>query len=157
MTVTLYYNSSPNNAINKSITQTSEILCTHKAPVSLINPEIIVNTASFNMSSNSNYMYIDTFDRYYFINDFTLLDGGRILIRGTIDVLYTYRNNILASYVNVVRQENAHINETPDNLLPFAPDKLISAYRFEVQLDNADFNATTKCFMLTVAGGGTGS
>lgn len=128
-----------------------------KSPVSLVSPEIIVNTYTMNMGGNTNYMYIDTFDRFYFINDYTLLDGGRILVRGSIDVLYTYRNNIMSSVANVVRQENAGINTITDKCLPLSAIRGLKVYRFPEQLNNANFTETTPCFILTVAGGGNSS
>ena len=158
MFVTFYYNSSPNNAVNKSLTITqNQFPCTMKSPVSLVSPEIIVNTSTMNMGGNTNYMYIDTFDRYYFINDYMILDGGRILVRGSIDVLYTYRNNILSSVANVVRQENAGINTITDKCLPLSTTRGLKVYRFPEQLNNANFSETTPCFILTVAGGGNTS
>lgn len=156
MRVTFYTNHSPNNAINKSLSGGTWFDCFHTQPVKVESPEIIVSTQLVDLGS-TNYMYIDSFDRYYFIDGYTVLDGGRIAVRGTVDVLYTYRSNITGSIANVIRQQNAHINETPDNLLPLAVEREIQVYRFEEQLNNANFNSTTKCFILTVAGGGNGS
>lgn len=156
MYVTFYTNGSPNNSVNKTLAYINSFDCTHTRPVKVESPEIIVHTSLVNLGS-TNYMYIDDFDRYYFIDGYTILDGGRIAIRGTVDVLYTYRYNILATAGNVVRNEHAHINKTNDVALPVEPDRMIKVYRFEGELENANFGSDTPCFILTVAGGGSGS
>lgn len=155
MTVTLYKNKSANNVIGKVLETLTAVSATHLKPMSVENPEIIL--ASNHISTTgANYLYIDVFDRYYFITDYTVLSGGRISVSCFIDVLYTYRNQLLGSRVNVIRNQFAHINETPDNLLPIKPERHIRVLRFPEQLNNASFGAGTRCFILTVAGGGSG-
>lgn len=46
---------------------------------------------------NANYVFADTMGRYYYIDRVTALSGGRISIDCKIDVLHTYRAEILAS------------------------------------------------------------
>lgn len=46
---------------------------------------------------NANYLFCSDTQRYYYINNITAVAGGRIAIDCKIDVLYTYRAEILES------------------------------------------------------------
>ena len=46
---------------------------------------------------NANYLFCSDTQRYYYINQITAATGGRVSISCSIDVLYTYRNEILES------------------------------------------------------------
>lgn len=52
---------------------------------------------------NANYLFCTKTSRYYYINSIDAMTGGRIAINCSIDVLYTYRSEILSSvaWVNV--------------------------------------------------------
>lgn len=66
-----------------------------KDDVNLLEPTFILKTNP--VIFKSNYMYCDFTGRYYYIRDFEALTGGRIAITGTVDVLHTFRNEILNS------------------------------------------------------------
>lgn len=153
MVVTLFHNQSPNNAVVKTLDHLQTIPATHLQDMDLENPEIILSSGKVDMGL-TNYMYIDVFDRFYFINSYKIMSAGRIAITGNIDVLYTYRNALLTSNVNVIRNEFVNITQTPDSYLPLKGTRHIRVLRFPLSLQNADFNSTTRCFILTVAGGG---
>ncbi len=55
---------------------------------------------------NYNYMYISEFNRYYFIDDIKLLGNNRWLISGSVDVLYSFMNDILNTTVIIDKSEN---------------------------------------------------
>lgn len=68
-----------------------------KEPTNIISP---VFTMKYNpIVYNANYLYCATTGRYYSYtdSDIQLLSGGRIAISARCDVLYTFRNEILAS------------------------------------------------------------
>lgn len=153
MNVTLFHNESENNKIQKVLIRIDSYPATHLEDMEMENPTVILSSSHVDMGL-CNYMYIDVFDRYYFINKYTIMSGGRIAITGSIDVLFTYRVALLTSNVNVIRNEHVNITQTPDNYLPITSDRKIRVLRFPRALANADFNSDTKCFILTVAGGG---
>lgn len=66
-----------------------------KDDVNLLEPTFILKTNS--VIFKANYMYCDFTGRYYYIRDFEALKGGRTAITGTVDVLHTFRNEILNS------------------------------------------------------------
>ena len=64
---------------------------------------------------NYNYCYIPIFNRYYFIDDCTILSNGVSMITLSIDVLKTYATAILASYANIKESENPNVNKIDAN------------------------------------------
>lgn len=57
---------------------------------------------------NYNYMYISEFDRYYFITDISTIVNGIWRIQGTVDVLMSFKNDILSTsaIIDKVETEN---------------------------------------------------
>ena len=66
-----------------------------KMTTDLMKPNFILRTNP--IVYNANYFFCDKTQRYYYINNVTALDGERISFDGKIDVLHTFRNEILAS------------------------------------------------------------
>lgn len=117
MNVTLYKNTSDNNKMNKSITADgSAISCTIKDTSNMIDPEIILAGSYFD--PDDNYMYIDDFNRYYFITDVTV-EHQRIVLHGHVDVLYTYASAIEDLYVIADRSSSYYNLYQKDNEIPF--------------------------------------
>ena len=76
-----------------------------KAETNLMRPTFILKTSP--LVYNSNYLYCSFTKRYYYIRTVTAMSGGRIAIDCDIDVLFTYKNEILNSSGWVVRSETA--------------------------------------------------
>ena len=90
MKLEIYNNNSNNNVINKNITLVNEIYFNLKSDNSILQPILILKNYI-----GGNYCYIDKFERYYFINDVRLLNGGLYELQLNIDVLMTYKNEIM--------------------------------------------------------------
>lgn len=82
-----------------------------KEPRNMARPTFILATNP--LVYNSNYLYCSFTSRYYYIDSVDVLTGGRIAINCNIDVLYTYRNEILNSSGWVVRSDST--NDKSDN------------------------------------------
>lgn len=74
-----------------------------KAETNLMRPTFILKTSP--LVYNSNYLYNSFTKRYYYIKTITAMSGGRIAIDCDIDVLFTYKNEILNSSGWVVRSD----------------------------------------------------
>lgn len=134
----LYINRSENNKVYKDITQVFDYSLVLKKDTDLINPVIELSTSA-NLS-NINYMYFN--DKYYFIDSIESMTGTKWKIHGHVDVLMTYKNNILyipciidreqshndlyidgGSYVKGVKNYNQVVNfsggfeDNPENIL----------------------------------------
>ena len=114
MEVILYRNSSENNVIGKSLAQIKSVECNLKNDVSIINPTLVLNyTANI---FESNYCFIPKFNRYYFINEIVPITADRCIVKCRVDVLESFKNNILNLDCIVDKQEkeiasNKYIND----------------------------------------------
>ena len=66
-----------------------------KDETNLMEPTFILKTNP--VVYNANYLFCEFTSRYYYIESIDAMSGGRIAIHCKIDVLYTYRNEILNS------------------------------------------------------------
>lgn len=107
-----------------------------KAETNLMRPTFILKTSP--LVYNSNYLYNSFTKRYYYIKTITAMSGGRIAIDCEIDVLFTYKNEILNSSGWVVRSDN--ILTTTDDY-----DMLHNDYPFraDYKVEGVDFNGTS--------------
>lgn len=106
MTVNFYKNSSPVNYITKNITSNgSSIECELKDNCNIMEP--IIEVIGTNALS-SNYMWIPLFNRYYFITEITTTIYNTLIIKGRVDVLMSFKTDILNSYGIIARNEQMY-------------------------------------------------
>ena len=74
-----------------------------KDDTNLMSPTFILKTSE--VVYNSNYVYCSFTHRYYYINNIDALSGGRLAIHCSIDVLYTYKDEILNSSAWIERSD----------------------------------------------------
>lgn len=115
MTVTFYANNSDTRVVNKNITPIgSSVTCNPYKECSIIAPVLIL---AGEISATVNYMYIDKFDRYYYITNM-VYNGNQTLVYGRVDTLMSYATQIIASTQFVSRSENKGSTLIPDTLMP---------------------------------------
>lgn len=90
MIITYFKNTSDKRKLNKTITQLGQETLLVKDVISMVNPEIIVTE----FVEGCNYFYLDTFNRYYFIEDQQILQGHRVKLVGHCDVLMSHKSDI---------------------------------------------------------------
>lgn len=130
MTLTLYKQAATPNRVDKSAYLTEQgkidgvvLLDTRD----IITPVFILATNP--MVYNANYLFCDFTQRYYYIDNVDLMAGGRIAIHCRVDVLHTYRAEILGSVAWVDRSDRT--TDTTDeydmlhNDYPFRQDYII--------------------------------
>lgn len=81
-------------AINKNISIIDDVSATIKGALSVENPVLILQYKS-DIQPNVNYVYIPEYNRYYFVTDIINLTGGRYEIHCKVDVLTSFKDNIL--------------------------------------------------------------
>ena len=109
MNITLYKTKSANNVINKKLESEKNLgnNCVLADNTSVTSPTVIIGgISSLDSISNYNYAYIAQCHRYYYINDIIALSGGRVKLVLTVDVLMSYKTDILNSTQLVTRQKN---------------------------------------------------
>lgn len=114
-TVNLYYNASENKVIGKTITLLGTLDCIFKDAVSIEHPVLIVSNITMSITGETylddlNYLYIPKFNRYYYVDEIKTLTGGRYEIRCSVDVLESFRDDILNLNVILDHSENLGAN-----------------------------------------------
>lgn len=149
MKITFYKTTDDRRVVNKtltSITGLNTIDMTIKGAVNLDNPEFILSYTS--KIGSANYFVLDDSGKAYFMDEPEVTTGGRMIIRGKLDVLYTYRNELKKLPAIVARAEkyqNVYLN---DAQLPMQQNE-------DRDLKYFKSNALTKNlqFILVVGGG----
>ena len=107
LTVTLYKNESPVEKIGKNLTGNHDITdVLLKQNTSVLRPVLIVNSSQDVYEYN--YLYIAAFNRYYFIDDIRSAHNNIWEISAHVDVLETYKNDILSNSAVIKRQQNQY-------------------------------------------------
>ena len=98
-----YNTNDSTNTINKSLDFISDIDVKFKEEVNIYNPNIMLK---YDDLINFNYMYIDKFKRYYFIEDIEVFPNKIYKLTLKCDVLMSFKDDILNSYGNITTQTN---------------------------------------------------
>lgn len=125
MIATFFICSDERRKLNKSPLEIKSLTIQLKGACSIINPIILLNQDT--IPPQCNYLYIDTFNRYYFIDNITY-NNGLAEISASLDTLYTYRNYILNRAFLVERQEFKYSPYIVDNELMTRADKQTTQY-----------------------------
>lgn len=91
-------------------------------PTEVVRPRIKVKTGR--LGNQTNYCYINELDRFYYIRNWTM-ENGYVILDLEVDVLMTYRKELMNSDVCVARNEkqfNYYLND--DNLKTYAPTRV---------------------------------
>lgn len=159
-TVTLQINKSPKNKIGKSLTTIKELEGTLKNESSIMNPHILIKIGASeemwiasndnnngNAISKCNYMTISNFNRKYFITDIISVRNTMIEVIGHVDVLETYKSDIINHQYILARSQNKYNQYLPDNLLATYADSYTCQYKFPQTFTHSNDN-----IVLAVAG-----
>lgn len=92
MNVTFYNNLSNHNVVYKRLEEINTLSFTFKENSNIINPSLILKNYK-----GGNYCYIEDLGRYYHIKDIDLLSNGLVKINCEIDVLMSYKEDIINS------------------------------------------------------------
>lgn len=106
MEISLFVNSSERQAINKILSSGISLLGSLRSETSVINPSILIE---HNNPSSFNYCYISDFNRYYFITNITSVRTNLWRIDCAIDVLMSFKEQILA--LNVIVGNNTAFDD----------------------------------------------
>lgn len=107
MTIHLYKHGATPKRIDKStfLNDVGEISgVVLKETENELTPDFILNTNS--LVYNANYFFCSFTSRYYYITDMEMLTGGRIVLHSRVDVLMSFKNEILSSAAWVEKSDN---------------------------------------------------
>lgn len=103
MIVKTYNTESSVNTINKVIDFVTDIDVKFKDEFNIYNPTIVLK---YDDLINFNYIYIDKFKRYYFIETVEVFPNKIYHLTLKCDVLMSFKDDILNSYGNITSQTN---------------------------------------------------
>ena len=107
MQIDLFTCKAERNRVNKSdyISNRFTLQGNIKSSTSVTN--IVIEIAKSNpVIYNYNYMYIGEFNIYYFIDDITNVSANRWIITASVDVLFSFMNDILETNAIIEKVEN---------------------------------------------------
>lgn len=107
--VILYTNKSQSNYITKEITAVQTVQCVLRDSVSVTDPVLLLEKSDMVFAGTSvNYAYIEQFGRYYYVTNIISVNNNLWEIHCHVDVLMTYKAQILAQNAVVARQEEKY-------------------------------------------------
>ena len=122
-TVNFYNFSKRENSTKRPAGNGNQFSCNIKMPSGVLNPVIELSTTT-NMTQY-NYCKIAHFqDRYYFVSDW-VSDHGLWIAHLKVDVLATYKTDILASTQYVLRSASKSNLTIPDAIYPVSTQKTL--------------------------------
>jgi hypothetical protein len=155
MNVELHSISDDRKKINKTLNRIADINANLKAPCSIMRPVLEFDKASVGTEwYRANYAYIPSFGRYYHIDSITAESDGLMSLELSVDVLFTYRKQLMITQFQVVRAQRFYDQYFIDTQIPLKVDKSIR------QTDQdflgsipQDTGSNKNNYVLTVAGG----
>lgn len=126
MNVIFYHSNSDKRKVDKTLTNISTLSCDIIDDTSIINPRLKIKYNSNLLTSN--YIYIPSFNRYYFITNITT-SKGYLWIDTSVDVLMSFKSEIRNTTAVIDRQEyqyNKYLNDA--NYTGYAYE-ILSAYK----------------------------
>lgn len=148
MEIKFYQMTNDKRVIDKTLgTAKTLSSCQLIEPSSVINPSFTIDTDTSIYSYN--YVYIAYFGRYYYINDITVIDGTRMLVNCSVDVLKSFAGQIKNCTVNTRRNENNYDMYLPD-------DRPVESrmIRYSVKFPHS-FNDESDSYVLITVGNGS--
>lgn len=151
MNIKLYKNDSNNNVLNKKITLINEYNILLKDNVDVYRPIIKIKTELLN---KCNYVFIEDFNRYYYVVNKRSINIEIIELTLECDVLMSFREHILNLKCIIDKQENINLGNKyyDDNSLISLSKEFIESYNF-----NNGFNENGEFILITAGGGNNGT
>lgn len=165
MTILFYQSPDDPKKLDKTMNSIGSGEATLQANVNNTDDTISLLSPGFIVASNATY-YSATHikcasmgNRYYFINNITLLTGGKMLIHTSIDVLKTYHEQIKLCKGTIVRSESVGApTMIADSKLPVYTNKRITVCdNFKKTPFSVDYGNISPYILTTIGGEPSGS
>lgn len=109
MQLFLYNVKDAHNVIGKTMNEVTSVNITMKKTEDIENPTIVLTDTGLNY----NYAKIPFFNRYYFIDKFKRGTNGLITLDLSVDVLETYKDDILNSPATITTKTGLGYQDSP--------------------------------------------
>ena len=123
MRVILYNTTCDNRVLSKNIALIKEIDAELKDANNVISPTLKIQR--FEGWEKINYIYIKSFNRYYYVTDITSIKNKLWQMSLTVDVIMTYKEALLACTGCIDRNENDYNGLIPDGMISLEKGEII--------------------------------
>ena len=151
MTITLYVNNSEPNKVDKDLSNPINIDGALRDGSSIIDPVIDIELSSGNIA-NINYIHIQEWDRYYFVNNISSVVNGLWTLSCHVDVLSSYKKRIKNLSAIIARQQNEYNLYLNDDKFLVNAQREYWTKAFPNRVASSNSIAARGC-ILTLAGG----
>lgn len=146
MNIVFYKNNSDINKLNKSLSPVLNVQGHLKEGCSIIHP-VIKLKYNASIVNGSNYAAIPAFGRYYFISGSPIIEGDTMTITLSVDVLMSFKNDILNADVIAKRSSNRYNRYLRDDyIIP------VQNYTYKTSRFQRSFTPESGKYILTVGG-----
>lgn len=151
----LYNTTSDKKMLNKNINLLKKIDNIHfKNGCSMENPIIQITSNALGSLANCNYAYVSDFQRFYFINDITLVSNNVLELSMHVDVLMSFNSSIKQVQALILRQENINNPYIIDSELITFSQRILERHKIgNSPFSISAFGQQSECISLTVVGG----
>lgn len=108
MTIKLYVNQSDPKCVDKTLVSELDISGTARDPLNIVDPVIEVEGDIVSSIGQYNYMYIEDYARYYFINSITGDNYNLSTITAHCDVLSSSKQWLRSRLATITRNEKLY-------------------------------------------------
>lgn len=143
MVIKLYKNKSDNRVVSKDITLITTKNFSFKDTTDIINPLVVIQGII-----DTNYAYIPDLKRFYFISNIDINNSGICTYHLSVDVLMSYRQELLNKYFLINRQEFNYNPYFVDTELLTRADKTI----INVPIGTVGTDDTYNYYLVTTGG-----
>lgn len=153
MDIFLYKTESAPNVVDKKLTEVAHYTGVRLLDdTSILTPTIEVRESTIiDDLWTINYFYIPKFKRHYFVTD-AVATAGMFRISGRVDVLRSYKSEILISSQIISRQENLQDRYLHDSMIPISDKQEVIETEFGESFDDEN-----SLFILITTGQQSGS
>lgn len=161
MKIILYSMTSDKRKIGKTKARLFELdNVVMKDSTSVVNPTFIFNRKKPQENEilpsyfSCNYIYSYATKKYYFVNDIRMANASALEFVCTVDVLETYKNNILSLTTLIERQENLYSPYIVDNELKVSTANRDSGVSRVLDKYSVGSLGNSISYVITTVGGG---
>ena len=147
MDINFYQMTNDKRVIDKTLgTARTKTGCQLVEPCNMLNPSFTIDIDTTLYTYN--YVYIAYYGRYYYIDDITVIDGARMIVSCSVDVLKSFSASIKNCAVTSRRNENNYDMYLPDDI------PIESRYiRYSKKFDKSFEDFTPSYILITVGNG----
>ena len=138
-----FSNGSKRDNSTKQLTMSTTHNCVFKNGCSMLAPTLLLEISS---SAFPDYTAFKIEDRYYKVTDIRSVRDNLFEVSGEVDVLATYKSNILATTAYVIYDSTSN-SELPDNRLPMKTSKNV-----QVATTACPLVPDSGCYILSLTG-----